>query len=93
MGSGSNSQLVPHVLNFLHINPKLDNAFESWKSLGTNCELARESNLWFFTILTLKNGAKTGKSKRVLKASHVFLFEKFQLFASQNNLNIVLEAS
>ena len=93
MGSGSNSQLVPHVLNFLHINPKLDKAFESWKSLGTNCELARESNLWFFTILTMKNGAETGKSKRVLKASLVFLFEKFQLSASQNNLNIVVEAS
>ena len=28
-GAGSNSQLVPYVLNFLHINPKLDNAFES----------------------------------------------------------------
>ena len=39
-----------------------------------------------------EKGAKTGKSKRVLKASHVFLFEKFQLSASQNKLNIVVEA-
>ena len=93
MGSGSNSQLVPHVLNFLHINPKWFNAFESWKSLGTNCELATESNLWFFTILTLKKGAKTGKSQRVLKALIVLIFEKFQLSASQNNLKFVVGAS
>ena len=63
MGIGSNSQLVPHVLKFLHINPKWFNAFESWKSLGTNCELATESNLWFFTILTLKKGAKQVKAR------------------------------
>jgi len=31
------------------------------------------------------------RSKRVLKASHVFLFEKSQLSASLNNLNIVVD--
>ena len=91
-GSGFNSQLVPHVLNYFHINPKWDYAFKSWKSLGTNCELATEWNLWSFTILTLKKGAKTGKSQRVLKALIVLIFEKFQLSASQNNLNFVVRA-
>ena len=90
--SGFNSQLVPHVLNYFHTNPKWDNAFESWKSLGTNCELATKWNLWSFTILTLKKGAKTGKSQRVLKALIVLIFEKFQLSASQNNLNFIVGA-
>ena len=46
----------------------------------------------FFSILTLKKGAKTGKSQRVLKALIVLIFEKFQLSASQNNLNFVVGA-
>ena len=90
-GSGSNLQLVPMFWTFCTLIPseimllKVEN---HWTLTGK-----WESNLWFFTILNLSNGAKTGKSKRVLKASHFFLLEKFQLFASQNNLNIVVEAS
>ena len=92
-GSGFNSQLVPHVLNYFHTNPKWDNAFKSWKSLGTNCELATEWNLWSVTILTLKKGAKTGKNQRVWKASIVLIFEKIQLSLLQNSLKFVVGAS
>jgi len=36
---------------------------------------------------------KTGKSKRVLKASDVILFEKIHVSASQNSLNFIVGAS
>ena len=45
-----------------------------------------------FYYTNFKKGAKTGKSKRVLKASDVIFFEKINVFASQNNLNFVVGA-
>ena len=46
-----------------------------------------------FYYTNFEKGSKTGKSKRVLKASFVILFEKIHVSASQNNLNFVVGAS
>ena len=63
--------------------------------LGYFAQMPKYLNLEsrIFSILTLKKGAKTGKSQRVLKALIVLIFEKFQLSASQNNLKFVVGAS